>query len=133
MQHFDHEKLDVYQTAVEWVALAQDIVDGMLSHKGHGPLADQLQRAASSITLNVAEGAGEFSRTEKARFYRIAKRSAMECAAIIHMSLRLGLIDEDTCEESHELLDRVSAMLTKMPRKRAEPGPGAGTGTGLAT
>jgi four helix bundle protein len=59
MQQFDHEKLDVYQTAVDWVALAQQIVAEMLDGNGHGPLADQLQRAASSITLNIAEGAGE--------------------------------------------------------------------------
>ena len=48
MQQFDHEKLDVYQTAVDWVALAQQIVATMLDGNGHGPLADPLQRAASS-------------------------------------------------------------------------------------
>jgi hypothetical protein len=41
MQQFDHEKLDVYQTAVDWVALAQEIVAAMLDGNGHGPLADQ--------------------------------------------------------------------------------------------
>jgi hypothetical protein len=56
----DHEKLDVYQTAVDWVALAREVVAAMPDGKGHGPLADQLQRAASSFTLNIAEGAGEF-------------------------------------------------------------------------
>jgi four helix bundle protein len=131
MKRFDHEKLDVYEAALEWVVLADDVVAHL--PRGRGYLADQLHRAATSILLNIGEGAGEFSRTEKARFYRIAKRSAMECAAIIHMSLRLGLIDDDTCEESHKLLDRVSAMLTKMARRRTEPAAGAGAGTGLAT
>ena len=74
MDRFDHERLDVYQTAVEWVSLVQDVADAL--PRGRSNLADQLQRAASSITLNIAEGAGEFSGAEKARFYRIAKRSA---------------------------------------------------------
>jgi four helix bundle protein len=80
MEQFDHEKLDVYQIAVDWVALAQDIAKAL--PRGEGNLADQLQRAAASITLNIAEGAGEFSGAEKARFYRMAKRSATECAAV---------------------------------------------------
>ncbi|MBW3534903.1 MAG: four helix bundle protein, partial [Gemmatimonadetes bacterium] len=38
-------------------------------------LEDQLDRAATSIVLNIAEGAGEFSLPDKQRFYRMAKRS----------------------------------------------------------
>jgi four helix bundle protein len=70
----DHEKLDVYRVAIEPVALADDIVEQM--PRGRAYLADQLQRAATSVPLNIAEGAGEFSPKDKARFYRMAKRSA---------------------------------------------------------
>ena len=56
---FDHEKLDVYQLAVDFVARANDVVESL--PRGRGYLADQLQRAALSIVLNVAEGAGKFS------------------------------------------------------------------------
>ena len=69
----DHEKLDVYRVAIEPVALADDIVEQM--PRGRAYLADQLQRAATSVPLNI-EGAGEFSPKDKARFYRMAKRSA---------------------------------------------------------
>jgi four helix bundle protein len=114
MQQFDHEKLDVYQTAVQWVALAQEIVDGMLSRKGHGPLADQLQRAASSITLNIAEGAGEFSPADKSRFYRIAKRSATECAAALDVAQRRCCIAQDHFSQGRKLLLRIVGMLVKL-------------------
>jgi four helix bundle protein len=131
VKRFDHEKLDVYEAALEWVVLADSVVTHL--PRGRGYLAEQLHRAATSVLLNIAEGAGEFSRTEKARFYRMAKRSATECAAIIHMSLRLDLVDQDTCKKSHELLDRVSAMLTKMARKRAYSGAGADPGRNFHT
>ena len=62
MKRFDHEKLDVYQAAVEFVVLANDVVENL--PRGRGYLADQLQRASTSIPLNVAEGAGEFSINE---------------------------------------------------------------------
>ena len=115
MQQLDHEKLDVYQT-VDWVALAQQIVAEMLDGNGHGPLADQLQRAASSITLNIAEGAGEFSSAEKAPFYRIAKRSATECAAILDVAARrCCLADEHFCK-GRSILLRVVGMLVNLTR-----------------
>jgi len=114
VQKFDHEKLDVYQTAVEWVALAQDIVAAMLDGKRHGPLADQLQRAASSITLNIAEGAGEFSPADKSRFYRIAKRSATECAAILDVAQRRCCISHDYFNHGRSLLLRIVGMLVKL-------------------
>jgi four helix bundle protein len=116
MQRFDHEKLDVYQTAVDWVALAQEIVAALLASKGHGPLADQLQRAASSITLNIAEGAGEFSAAEKARFYRIAKRSATECAAILDVAQRRSCIANEHFTTGRSLLLRIVGMLVNLTR-----------------
>ena len=78
---FDHEKLDAYQRAVEFL----DLVDRILetTPKGRAHLKDQLDRAATSIVLDIAEGAGEFSPRDKRRFYRMARRSATECAAVL--------------------------------------------------
>lgn len=114
MDSFDHEKLDVYQTAVDWVSLAQDIAEAL--PRGKGNLADQLQRASSSITLNIAEGAGEFSGAEKARFYRIAKRSATECAAILDVAQRRSSISPEHYAQGRSLLLRIVGMLVKLAR-----------------
>ena len=75
---FDHEKLTVYQVAIEFVILADEVIENL--PRGRAYLSDQLQRAALSISLNIAEGAGEYAVDEKARFYRMAKRSLTECA-----------------------------------------------------
>ena len=77
MANFDHKKLDVYRVSIEFVALADNIVEQLPS--GRSYLVNQLRRAALSIPLNIAEGAGEFCQNDKARFYRIALRSATEC------------------------------------------------------
>jgi len=52
---FDHEKLDVYGLAVDFVVRANEIVETL--PRGRGYLADQ--RAALSVVLNIAEGAGK--------------------------------------------------------------------------
>jgi four helix bundle protein len=122
MNTFDHERLDVYQAAIEFVAVA----DTISSHlpRGRSYLADQLHRAAISVALNIAEGAGEFSKKDKARLYRIALRSATECAAIIDVSRLLGLNHETELETGRQLFLRIVSMLTRMVKS------GTGTGTG---
>ena len=127
MDRFDHEKLDVYQASVEFVALSDDIVEHL--PRGRAYLADQLVRAATSIPLNIAEGAGEFSSSEKARFYRMAKRSATECAAILDVCRSLALLDEAPFQRGRDLLVRIVAMLTKMAQRIRVSGTGTGTGT----
>src|SRR5271157_4385042 len=104
MSYFDHEKLDVYQAAIELVILIDNVVEHL--PRGRAYLADQLQRAGTSVPLNIAEGAGEYSSAEKAKFYRIAKRSATECAAIFEVCHRLSLIEEMRYVKGGELLMR---------------------------
>ena len=111
---FTHEDLDVYRRAIDFVVIADEVATSL--QRGRGYLADQLRRASTSIALNIAEGAGEFSRCEKSRFYRIAKRSTTECAAILDVCVRLKLSDIESIEEGRKLLLRVVAMLTRLIR-----------------
>ena len=76
--------------------------------------AATLDRAATSIVLNVAEGAGEFSAAERARFYRMARRSANECAAILDVYRARQAIGDTAIAAGRELLLRIVAMLTRM-------------------
>lgn len=131
MIDFDHEKLDVYATAIDVVALVDDVARHL--PRGRAYLADQLRRAATSIPLNIAEGAGEFAASEKARFYRMAKRSATECASILHVCHRLELVDQPRYRAGRELLLRVVSMLIPLVRRLGESGTGTGAGTGAGT
>ena len=114
MNYFDHEKLDVYQAAIDFVILINTVVENL--PRGRAYIADQLQRAGASVPLNIAEGSGEFSANEKIRFYRMAKRSATECAAILDICRRLEIIDENNYSKLRELLMRIVSMLIKMAK-----------------
>ena len=124
MSEFDHERLDVYRVALEFVVVASEVAERM--PKGRAYLADQLQRAATSIVLNIAEGTGEFAPAEKARFYRIARRSATESAAVLDVCRKLNLDDARLHAAGREHLLRIVAMLVRLCR----PGTGSGTGSG---
>ena len=127
MSTFDHERLDVYKVSIEWVVVSDDVVERL--PRGRAYLADQLQRAAISVPLNIAEGAGEFSKKEKARFYRMALRSATECAAILDVCKCLKLTDLQVAASGRDLLLRIVSMLTRMVRTLGQSGTGTGTGT----
>ena len=82
---FEHERLEIYHLAVEFLALADEIVEQLPRGKNH--IALQLSRAALSIVNNIAEGAGKFSKPDKRRFYMIATGSATESAAMLETVL----------------------------------------------
>lgn len=109
---FDHNRLDVYQRAVELLDLVDQIVDQMPSGRAH--LKDQLDRAATSVVLNIAEGAGEFSPRDKRRFYRMARRSATESAAILEVVTRRQQAPEQMLRDALDLLHRIVSMLVRM-------------------
>jgi four helix bundle protein len=131
MTGFDHEKLEVYHVAVDFLPVAEDIARGFPT--GRAYLSEQLHRASTSIVLNIAEGAGEFSRRDKARFYRMALRSSTECAAILDVGRRLRIADERHVVSGRELLLRVVSMLVRLVRSVGESGTGSGTGRGTGT
>ena len=109
---FDHERLEVYQTAIDFAARADETAQNL--PLGRGNLADQLYRASVSIPLNIAEGAGLWANREKQHAYRIARGSAMECAAILDVCIRLKMAPEDVCRDGKEMLLRIISMLTKL-------------------
>ena len=111
---FDHEKLEVYHISIEFLVMVNKAIKSIPKSKFY--LQDQLQRASCSISLNIAEGAGEFSSKEKARFYRMAKRSATECAAILDVGLRLGAIDQKRHDEGRKKLISIVSIMTKLAK-----------------
>jgi four helix bundle protein len=56
-----YKRLDVYNCAIELLALAAEILESLAKTKGNAVLADQLKRAALSVPLNIGEGAGKSS------------------------------------------------------------------------
>ena len=56
--YFDHEKLDVYQEAIGFCGWVGDFLAAV---SAKAAAKDHLDRASTSIPLNIAEGNGKFS------------------------------------------------------------------------
>jgi four helix bundle protein len=110
---FSFQKLDVYRCSIELLSSIEAIASR--APKGYAAMGDQLRRASLSIPLNIAEGTGRAGRDAK-RFFRIARGSAFECAAIIDSFLAVQSLEAKDVANHLELLDRLAAMLTAMGR-----------------
>jgi len=117
--YFDHEKLDVYREAIAFCAWAGDLL-GTISAKAAAK--DQLDRASTSIPLNIAEGNGKFSGKDRARFREIARGSTLECAACLDVLVERKLATPDQIEAAKENLARIVQMLMGMLRRFSERG-----------
>ncbi len=79
-------------------------------------LADQIGRAATSVSLNLAEGRLRCGGDQR-RMYEIARGSAGEVRAALEVGVAWGWIDEQA--EIHALLSRLLALLWGLTRNRA--------------
>jgi len=114
MTDFDFEKLDVYKCSVQFLELTCLLIDRL--PRGYAYLTDQLRRAALSIPLNIAEATGKTSPQDKARFYAIARGSALEAAALVNCCASLKLSDTTLLTNARTLLIRIVQMLSKLSR-----------------
>ena len=114
MRQLSHEKLDVYQKAIQFLAIAFKLIDS--APKGNSSVIDQLKRASQSSVLNIAEGAGYPSKAKSMHHFAIARGSALECGAALDIFKIAGIGNQNLIAEGKELLVSVVAMLSKMCR-----------------
>jgi four helix bundle protein len=117
--YFDHEKLDVYREAIAFCAWTGELLNTIAAKAA---AKDQLDRASTSIPLNIAEGNGKFSPKDRARFLEIARGSALECAACLDVLVARKLATPEQIENAKENLARIVQMLMGMLRRFSERG-----------
>ncbi len=88
---FKFENLEVWQLGLEYVDAMYELANQLPKSEEYN-LKSQLMRAATSITLNVAEGSTGQSNPEQSRFLGIAIRSLIETIACQRLITRRGYI-----------------------------------------
>ena len=72
-------------------------------------LANQIQRAASSVPLNVSEARRRNGR-DRLHLFRVALGSAAETATALEVAVGWGYLGDDEVAEALAVLDRIRAM-----------------------
>ena len=110
---FDFEEFPVYKDTLKFVEEIDRFLE-TIPAKVNLRLIDQLQRAAISIVLNIAEGAGRFHKADKRNFYIMSRGSVYECAACIQIFLNKRVITQDKYDLIYTSLNGLAKQLSAM-------------------
>ena len=113
---FDHERLDVYREAIGFIAWASSLVEGQVRL---GDVKDQLDRASTSIALNIAEGNGKYTAKDRCRFFDIAHGSSLECAAGLDVLVAKSKFAADQIRPGKESLQKIVQMLIGLIKRHS--------------
>lgn len=102
--------LRVYQKAVVFTRSIYELTAKFPRTEVLG-LTSQLRRAAYSIVLNIAEGAGSGSTKEFIRFLDIAQRSTFEVMAGLDIAKEIGFLCEEEYKRNQQEAIEISVML----------------------
>ncbi|MBX3745563.1 MAG: four helix bundle protein [Verrucomicrobiae bacterium] len=114
--HFDHERLDAYKKALAFARWSEGILDHVPKSAA---VHSQLDRARTSIILNIAEGNGRSTPGDRCRFFDISRGSGLECAACLNLFLIKGELSEAEVDEGKALLRDIVCLLVGLIRSNS--------------
>ena len=114
----NYKELKVWQKAMDLVVVVYSLTRTFPKDELFG-LTNQLRRAAVSIALNIAEGAGCESDVEFARFLDIASRSTYETVTALQIAMRLKYCNQEITDPLIANAEEVARMTTGLIRKFA--------------
>jgi four helix bundle protein len=115
---FLFENLFVYQKSLEFCKTVSKLTDSF--PKGNYYLTDQLNRAALSISLNIAEGNGRWYANDRKQFFVIARGSVHECIPILEVCASKPLLTKEIHESLLSDLEEISKMIAGLIRGSEE-------------
>ncbi len=113
---FDHEKLIAYQRSIQFVAWSSAWLEKLPSKLA---VSDQLDRASTSVPLNIAEGNAKYTAPDRCRYFDTARGSALECAACLDVLVAKGKCTAEQVQSGKELLHDTVSLLVGLIRSIA--------------
>jgi len=117
MNYFSHEKLNVYQESIKFIAWFSELNRSLNINKN---LFNQIDRAANSIALNIAEGNGKSGSADRCRFFDNAKGSAFECAAGLDILVAQNITKTENVLPGKNILTNIVNMLIGLIRNNSD-------------
>jgi len=91
---FGYEDLDVWNKATEFAVKVIELVENISTHRKHYRLLEQVEASSASISMNIAEGKGRFSKKEFAQFLYISRGSLYETMTLLEIFRRMKWISD---------------------------------------
>ena len=106
------KRLEIWKRSVDFVTEVYLLTQSYPKEEIFG-LTAQIRRAATSIPLNISEGAAKSSNKDFARFLEMALGSCNEVETALIVSLNLKFIDLQIFEEKQQKINELQRMIVK--------------------
>ena len=113
----DHEKLEVYKASLEFITWTIPVLDRL---PANASVRNQLDRASTSVPLNIAEGNGKFTSPDRCRFFDNARGSALESAACLDVLVAKEFFGADEIQDGKAMLVKIVSMLFGLIRANSD-------------
>ena len=115
--YFQHEKLLVYQKAINFVSLSADV---LRECRGKAAARDHLHRAASSIPIRIAEANSKPLGKARVHLLDVAYGSSLESAACLDVLSVRGRCDDAGARSGKQALREIVSMLLGLRRSGSD-------------
>lgn len=105
--YFDHEKLIAYRRSIQFVAWSSELLETLPTKL----VRDQLDRASTSISLNLAEGNAKQTVPDRCRYLDSARGSALECATCLDVLVAKGSSTVEQIVAGKEILHETVSLI----------------------
>ena len=111
---FAFEDLLVWQKAIDFAEVVIKTIDEFEAPRKHFRIIEQLEAAAISVSSNIAEGKGRFSKKEFVHYLYIARGSLFETVSLLILIRRLSWISENKLSELKLIGEEIAKMLNSL-------------------
>jgi four helix bundle protein len=117
MSRFGHETLNVYQESIRFITWSNELLENIPKNLS---VHNQLERASTSIPLNIAEGNGKHTSADRCRYFDSVRGSALECAACLDVLVVKQKVDGDKVKKGKDQQYQIVSMLIGLIRANSE-------------
>ena len=111
---FSFQDLQVWQKTIYYAEKVIRLIDLLKAPRKHFRLLEQMEAAATSIPMNIAEGKGRFSQKEFIHFLYIARGSLFEVITLLIIFRNLKWITEEKYKEMEQDGEEITKMLNAL-------------------
>ncbi len=111
MDEFAFKELKVWHKALEFAQMVIMTTEELNSDKKHFRLIEQIEACAASISMNIAEGKGRYSKKEFIHYLYIARGSIFETVSLLNLFHKLSWIDNSKLEKLEISASEIGKML----------------------
>jgi four helix bundle protein len=108
---FSYKDLVVWQKSIQFSSDVIDLAENLATTRKHYRLIEQIEAAATSVPMNIAEGKGRFSKKEFSHFLMIARGSLYETLTLLEIFKFRSWI---TVEDYNNLEDQANEIAIKI-------------------